>query len=146
MWIKRSDSEIAEFHALQKRKRTSLVRPILHGAIWGSLVMGAYYLGFRGGGRGFYLIAQYSRFTLSTAIMGIFTFAVVAGLVYHYQKSGKTFFESHDTWLCSKCYEPGSTTPENICGCGGRLEPYEYYVWEEDERSGHELGDMSLRA
>lgn len=146
MWIKRSDSQIAEFHALKTRKRKSLVRPIIHGAIWGSLVTTAYYLGFRGGGRGYYLIAQNSRFTASTAIMGIFAFVAVAGVVYYYQMRGMTFFESHDTWLCSKCYEPGSTNPENICSCGGRLEPYEYYLWQEDKSNEHALLDMSLRA
>jgi len=134
MWVKRSDTEINAFIDQRARKRKSLVRPLVYGAIWASVITTAHYLGFRGGGRGFYFFARHSRFDQLTVFVSVLAFLLISGFVYYRQRRGLKFFVTmNDSMLCGECQEPSSPNIENKCGCGGQLEPFEYYTWEEDE-------------
>lgn len=125
MWIRRSDLEIKQFEERQQRKRRSLLRPIFWGAVWSIGLSLLYYLGYRGRGR----FAYHSTFGPVDIVFGIIVFAVVAGIVDRSQRRGRDVFD--DTGLlCSDCLTPSSPYG---CPCGGILEPYEYYTWEEDE-------------
>jgi len=139
MWIKKSDIEINEFLLLEARKRKRLIRPLLWASAWTSLLMGLNYLGFRGGTRGFYAFSAHPGFSRGASVVGILIFVVAFGLVYYRQRRGLTFFDDvNNSLLCGSCYEPSSPNINSLCinslcECGGRLEPYEYYRWEDDE-------------
>ena len=132
MWIRRTDLEIAQFDKQQARKRKSLTRPMFWGAVWAGVALGLQYIGFRGSLRGGFAIASTSRpISLGFAIS---FFLIVTAFIYYRQRRGLKFFDSiDDALLCNHCFEPSSPNSRRICVCGGRLEPYEYYRWEEDE-------------
>jgi hypothetical protein len=136
MWIKKSDFDIKEVEAKQERKRRSLLRPALYGALWSTFLMTLHYLGFRGGTRGVYMFAQPGHFNISTVIIGILCFLIATGMVYRKQLRGEKFFDGGggETLLCNGCWQPSSLTPGNVCDCGGGLESYDHYRWQEDER------------
>lgn len=130
MWIRKSDIDISRVDAAGERKRRSFVRPAIYGLLWSSGITFAYYLGFRGTRRAF-MFAPTGRLNAVTVIMGVMIFAIVAGIVYRKQLRGEKFFgDSTETLLCNGCWRPSSA---GLCGCGGSLEPYEYYEWQEDQ-------------
>jgi len=137
MWIKKSDLEINEFILREERKRKRLIRPFIWAFVWAGFVMLLHYLGFRGGTRGFYAFSPHVGFSSRTLTMGLMAFAVIFALVYYRQRRGMTFFiGGDDAWLCIDCYKPSSPDVSYLCPCGGQLEPYEYYRWEESESEG----------
>lgn len=145
MWIKRSDLEIKQFLDKQERKTRSLLRPAVYGLLWGTMVTLLYSLGYRGGSRGFYIFAQPQALDLITLILAIGIGIVAFAMVLYRQRRGRTFFaDTNDTRLCSQCWQP-SSRPDNICDCGGQLDPYEYYSWVEPAEPDRDLADMGVK-
>ena len=132
MWRRISDREIDEFLAREEQKRKSLLRPFLWASLWAGCLSYAYYMGFRGGARGFYVFAQHSRFTWITIVAGLITFVIVFTIISRRQRRGESFFARTDlALLCVECYGPATLVDYGICKCGARPEPYEFYQWDE---------------
>jgi hypothetical protein len=131
MWIRKSDSEIQVFLDQKELQKKSLKRPLIFGTVFGFLFFILTYFGFRGGTRGFYVFSQPFGLSQRTLSAGVFGFILFFGLAYYHQKKGSSFFSGEKFLRCDACHELSPTVGTNLCRCGGRLEPSEYYTWEE---------------
>lgn len=132
MWIRKSDSEIKNLRERKERQKQSLKRPFIFGSAFGLLFMIATYFGFRGGTRGFYTFTHQTGFNSRTLYAGVFGFIIFFGLSFYHQRKGSAFLSAEEEYFrCDACKELSPVNPVNRCQCGGRLEPSEYYTWEE---------------
>ena len=132
MWIRKPDTEIKNLLDQKKAQQKSLKRPIIFGSVFGLLFMTAAYFGFRGGTRGFYSFTHQSGFNSRILMTGAFGFVLFFGLAFYHQKKGSKFLSAEDEYFrCDACTELLPVNPANTCRCGGRLEPADYYTWEE---------------
>jgi hypothetical protein len=133
MWIRKSELEIKEILRRREQKKKSLVRPIVIGIVFGLLFMLIYSLGYRGGlSRGVVVFSSpTSLFDFKNIFAGVFGFGLFFGLAFYHQRRGFGFLSNEETLLCSSCYEPLSDNETKTCHCGGKLEPYDFFVWNE---------------
>jgi hypothetical protein len=130
MWTRKSDHEIKNLLDQKEIQKKSLQRPIIFGIVCGLSFILLDYFGFRGGTRGFYLFSQQTGFSSRTLSGGTFGFMLCFGITYYYQRKGSSFLSEDKYFRCAACREL-SPAADNQCQCGGRLEPSEYYTWEE---------------
>ncbi|MEQ1763425.1 MAG: hypothetical protein ABL984_09805 [Pyrinomonadaceae bacterium] len=134
MWTKRPESEIRDILARQERRRKSPLRPLIYGIFWATIWTTIYGLGYRGGLSRGVLMYSDPRFDRRLLGLGIIATLVIMAIVYYRQLRGIKFFDlDSDALLCTGCFEPASPSPTNTCECGVRLEPYEFYEWNEPE-------------
>lgn len=131
MWTRKSDLEIVNFEKQQAVRRKSLTRPLIFGGGFGLLFMILTYFGYRGGGRGVYVFASPNGFNSRTLYAGAFGFVMFFGLSFYYQRKGSSFLSEEKFYRCDSCTELAPLNPAKTCPCGGRLEPADYYSWEE---------------
>ena len=131
MWTRKSALEIKNLLDQKEIQKKSLKRPIIVGTIFGLLFMIVTYFGFRGGARGYYIFTHQTGFNLKTFYFGVVGFVVFFGLAFYHQRKGSSFLSEEKYLRCDACNELSPANAENECQCGGRLEPSEYYSWEE---------------
>lgn len=132
MWIRKSDLEIKNLLDQKESQKKSLKRPIIFGVGCGLLFMIATYFGFRGRAGGVYIFGAQNGFNSRTLSAGVFGFVLCFGLTFYNQRKGTTFLAASDEYFrCDACKELSPVNPANTCRCGGRLEPADYYTWEE---------------
>lgn len=131
MWKRKSDSEIKNLLTQKEIQKKSLRRPVIFGIVFGTVFMLLQYIGLRGGGRGFYIFSSNIGFSLKTIIFGLFGFIFFFVLAYYHQIKGWSFLSSDNCLLCPKCNQPSLENSESRCKCGGQLEPFEHFRWEE---------------
>jgi hypothetical protein len=134
VWTRRSDDEIQSVNEEKEAKRKSLTRP-LYWAIPISIVCTLLYaLGYRGGiTRGVIIYSDpIALFSTKIFTLNIFCFSVLYVAMFVSQRRGSTFFSGDDLLLCGNCQEASHANLAMACPCGGRLEPFEYYRWDED--------------
>ena len=131
IWTRKPDLEIENLLNQKELRNKSLKRPVIIGGIFGLLFLFLNYLGFRGGMRGFYLFSQSTGFGSRTLLAGVFGFVFCFGLAYYFQKKGSSFLSDDQYLRCHVCKELAPPNTEKMCHCGGRLEPSEYFTWEE---------------
>ena len=133
MWIRKSDLEIRNLLAEKEIKNKSLKRPIILGTVFGFLFMAFHYFGFRGGSlRYSYAYTSVINFGWQTVFFGVFGFIFFFILAVYHQKKGWSFLSNGDNILrCESCKELFRLNIQKLCQCGGRLEPSEFYTWEE---------------
>lgn len=132
MWIRKTDLEIKNLVAQKEIEKKSLRRPFMFGTIFGLLFMVVQYFGFRGDVRGYYVFSSEVGFSWKTVSLGIFGFTMFFLIALYRQRKGLSFLNDRSYFLCSRCQEPADFSPENKCRCGGKLEPSEYFSWEEN--------------
>ena len=133
MWTRRTEQEIEAAKLADEAKRKSLLRP-LYWALPMSIVCSLLFsFGYRGGAtRGVILYSDPIPLLSTKFFFGaIFSFSLLYVVVYLQQRRGSKFV-GDDILLCGNCQEPAHANPQRICSCGGRLEPFEYYTWDED--------------
>ena len=132
MWIRKSDLEISNLRSQKELQKKSLKRPVIFGGVCGLLFMIATYFGFRGRAGGVYIFGAQNGFNSRTLSAGVFGFVLCFGLTFYHQRKGSTFLSAEDEYLrCDSCTELAPVNPAKACRCGGRLEPSEYFTWEE---------------
>ncbi len=134
MWIKKTDEEIQDVLRIEFESRKKLTKPLLIGAIFSVIFAVIYSIGFRGGARGFYFFSSPTNiFSQKSLLIGIFGFALFFFIALYLQRKGSSMLSTDNIFLCSKCKEPKHTNLQKLCGCGGVLEPFSFYDWEEEK-------------
>ena len=138
MWARRSDEEIREYLEREEAKRRSLLRPFLFalGLTAGALAL--YALGYRGGWLrgGVVLLSSPGGLGARTLFVGAFFFALFfAVAVYNRRRRGPSAYNPGDSLLCGECRQPAVADASGVCRCGGRLEPFAFFTWNEVEAS-----------
>ncbi len=136
MWIRKSDEEIQDHLARQEARRQSLLRPFLFALMVTVIAMVIYSLGYRGGWLrgGLVLVSNPSGFSIGTVFAGIVLFAFIFAItLYRQRRSASSYFTS-DYRLCRECKQPSHADPSAVCQCGGKLEPFAFFSWVEDEK------------
>jgi hypothetical protein len=133
MWTRKSDIEIKNILAQKELQNKSLTRPVVIGSVCGLLFMTAVYFGLRGGTRGFYVFTHQNGFNLRTLLAGGFGFILFFGLSFYHQRKGSSLLSENKCLRCEACKELSPVEIKDVCQCGGKLEPSEYYTWEEAE-------------
>jgi hypothetical protein len=132
MWTRISDIEIAYLHRRKELQKKRLKRPVLIGIVCGLLFMIATYFGFRGRAGGVYVFGAQNGFNSRTLSAGVFGFVLFFGLTFYHQRKGSSFLSAGNEYFrCDACTELSPRNPANTCQCGGRLEPADYFTWEE---------------
>jgi hypothetical protein len=129
MWIRKSDSEIQDFLDQKEQQKKSLKRPLIFGSVFGLLFLIGSTWGIRG--RGFYITLQPVALRQETLTAVFFVFILIFGVSYYCRKNGVSFFAGEIFLRCDACRELSPPIDTYVCQCGGRLEPSEYYTWEE---------------
>jgi hypothetical protein len=128
MWVRRNDDEIA---AIKRRKRARRLSPV------GAFVMAALLTIF------VVLVPHSPRPTFSL-LPALVTFLLAFTLLYmshallgRYQLFGITRLTPPSAiqhrMICPACRTAQFDTPSQLCACGGRLEPLEYWRWTDEE-------------
>ena len=135
MWIRKSKEEIQDYLDQQEAKRKSLLRPFLFALVLTVIAMVLYSLGYRGSSLrwGVMLVSNPSSLSKATLFSGIFLFIFFFAIALYNQRRRGSFFSASDTCLCRECKQPSDANPSLRCECGGKLEPFAYFRWEEDE-------------
>jgi hypothetical protein len=139
MWIRKPDLEIKNLSDQKELRKKSLNRPLVIGTVFGLFFMLVEYFGFRGGMRGVYSFSAESGFSWRTLFVGFFGFIMFFALARYHQKKGWSFLSGDNFLRCAGCRELSPVNIENVCQCGGRLEPSEYYTWEDEELMNVEI-------
>lgn len=137
MWVRKSEAEIKHYLDRQEARRKSLLRPFLIAAGFTVIALILYSLGYRGSriSGGLVMVSDPTDFAIRTVFPGLILFApvfVVALLINRRKRP----YTATDSLLCSECKQPSSGNPEAVCRCGGRLEPFAFFEWHEDESAG----------
>lgn len=133
MWIRKSKQEIDSIIVKQVRLDKSVVRPIIFGIVFGLVFMVLYAFAFRGitvRSGGYDFSSPGSFFAPNTIFAGAFGFFLFSGLAFYYQKRGSSLFSKEKSFVCVDCGKFTSTESQN-CGCGGKLEPSEFFTWND---------------
>ncbi len=133
MWIRKSNLGIQSLLAEKEIRNKSLKPPIILGTVFGLLFMAFHYFGFRGGSLRYgFAYTSSIGFNGQTIFFGIFGFIFFFILAFYHQKKGWSFLSDGDNILrCNSCKELSRMNVQKLCQCGGRLEPSEFYTWEE---------------
>jgi hypothetical protein len=134
MWIRKSQAEIQSYLNEEEAKRKSLLRPLVFSFVLSVVVLILYQLGYRGGwlSRGMVLVSNPRGIDVRTVFTGVFFFAFFFALALYRQRR-RTLYSAGDSLLCRECTRPAHANPSAICQCGGRLEPFAYFTWSEDD-------------
>ena len=136
MWIRKSEAEIQDYLEQQEARRKSLLRPFMFASALTVITLIIYSLGYRGGwfSRGVLLVANPSAPSLRILPVGIFFFVFFFAIALYNQRRRSSFFSASDSLLCQECKQPSTANPSMMCECGGKLEPFAYFTWVEDEK------------
>ena len=136
MWVRKSETEIRDYLDRQEAKRKSLLRPFLFALGLTVIAMILYSFGYRGGSlrAGIVLVSNPTSLGMSTLLAGTFLFVTFFAMALYNQRRRSSFFSSSDSLLCRECKQPSEPNPSMICECGGKLEPFAYFSWEENEK------------
>src|SRR5258708_2742483 len=95
-----------------------------------------YSLGYRGGWLrgGLVIVSSPSGFGIATIFAGIFLFAIFFPFALYRQRRNRSSHSAHNILLCRECKQPSNANPAAVCRCGGKLEPFAFFSWKEDER------------
>ncbi len=141
MWIRKTDLEINNLLTQRESKKNSLKRPFIYGLIFGLSFFLFFYLKsflhfyLRGGSVSVIFDNIFSgepELNKRCFFIGIFAFSIVFGIALFRQKQGLEIFSDYSYLRCINCTELSETNPQKICACGGKLEPSEFYDWEEN--------------
>ena len=135
MWIRKSETEIQAYLDQEEAKKKSLLRPFLSSLAITVVVFVFTSLGVRGmsfSGNVF-MMADQGGFRMATLLAGVFVFALLFVVMLYKQRRGSLFGPSGgDSLLCRECKEPSHPSPSGRCQCGGQLEPFAFYRWDEE--------------
>jgi len=136
VWTRKPEQEIQDFLDQQETKRKSLLRPFLFALILTVIALILYSLGYRGGwlGGGLVLVSNPSGFSVTTVFAAIFLFAVFFSFALYRRRRNRPSYSVHDILLCRECKQPSNANPAAVCPCGGKLEPFAFFSWTEDEK------------
>ena len=136
MWIRKPEQEIQDFLDQQEAKRKSLLRPLLFALILTVIALILYSVGYRGGwlGGGLVLVSNPSGFGVTTVFAAIFLFVIFFSFALYRQRRNRSSHSAHDILLCRECQQPSHANPAAVCQCGGKLEPFAFFSWMEDEK------------
>ena len=65
--------------------------------------------------------------------MPIFFALFFAVALLNRRRRGASLYASGESLLCRECTQPFQANADGLCGCGGRLEPFAFFRWVEDE-------------
>jgi hypothetical protein len=135
MWVRKSEEEIQDYLDQQEAKRKSLLRPFLFALALTLVSLIIYSLGFRGGSirAGIMLVSDPSLPGKATLLSGVFLFITFFAIALYNQRRRSSFFSASDSLLCRECKQPSDSNPSAFCQCGGKLEPFAFFSWNEDE-------------
>ena len=136
MWIRKSEEEIQDYLDQQEAKRRSLLRPFLFALVLTVIAVVLYSLGYRGGSirSGIVLFSNPSSLGKGSLVSGTFLFVFFFALALYNQRRRSSFFSAHESYLCRECKQPSNINSSMKCECGGKLEPFAYFSWEEDDK------------
>lgn len=136
MWMRRSDEEIGEYLEREEAKRKSLLRPFLFALALSAGATILYALGYRGGWLrgGLVFVSSPGGLGARTLFVSAFFFALFfAVALLNRRRRGASLYASGESLLCRECTQPFQANADGLCGCGGRLEPFAFFRWVEDE-------------
>ena len=136
MWMRKSEEEIREYLAGREARRQSLLRPFVFALALSAGATALYTLGYRGGWLrgGVVLVSGSQGFDARTLYLSLFLFALFfAAAVYNRRRGGPSAYSSGDSLLCRECTQPSGANDSGLCRCGGRLEPFAFFTWVEEE-------------
>ena len=135
MWNRKSETEIQDYLDQEESKKKSPLRPFLFSLAITVFVVVLASLGIRGMSvRGNVLMmVDQGGLRLTTLLAGVFVFALLFVVMLYKQRRGGLFSPSGgDSLLCRDCKEPSHPSPSGRCQCGGQLEPFAFYTWDEE--------------
>jgi hypothetical protein len=135
MWIRKSDEEIQAYVDEQKAKRESWLRPLLYALILTVICLALYSFGYRGGWLrgGVVLVSGPSSLSFANIFAGAFVFVFLFIILFYKQRSRPILsYSASDQLLCRECKQPANGNALGVCKCGGRLEPFAFFNWVED--------------
>ena len=136
MWVRKSEEEIRDYLDRQEAKKKSLLRPLLFALMLTVIAVVIYSLGYRGGWLrgGMVVVSNPSGFSMRTLFFGAFLFAFFfAVALYDQRRRSASPYSASGSLLCRECKHPSNANPSGTCQCGGRLEPFAFFRWEEDK-------------
>ncbi len=136
MWIRKPEQEIQGFLDRQDAKQKSLLRPFMFALMLTMIGLILYSLGYRGGWLrgGLVVVSSPSGFGITIIFAGIFLFAIFFPFALYRQRRNRSSHAAHDILLCRECKQPSNANPAAVCQCGGKLEPFAFFSWNEDEK------------
>jgi hypothetical protein len=129
MWTRKSDEAIKNLLESKARERKSPRRPLIGALVITIIFMILFSFGVRGTRSYVHFTSPTSLFELRNLFIGGFAFALLFSLMYFNQRRG-SLLGSDESFLCNQCKEPYLVNTQNLCKCGGRLEPSDYFSWE----------------
>jgi hypothetical protein len=129
MWTRKSDEAIKNLLQQKANERKSLRRPLILAFIFTAVFMILFSFGIRGTRAYVYLTSPTNLLELKNLFAGAFIFTLLFSLMYVHQRRGISLLGSDESYLCNECKEPYLVNT-NLCRCGGRLEPSDYFSWE----------------
>jgi hypothetical protein len=135
MWIRKSETEIQECLDEEEAKKKSLLRPFLFSLAITVVVVVLFSLGISGVSFRGNVLMMVNRggFRITTLLAAVFVFALLFVVMLYKQRRGGLFGPSAgDSLLCSDCKEPSHPNSSGRCQCGGQLEPFAFYKWDEE--------------
>ena len=131
MWIRKSENEISELRQKNELEKKNLTRPAIFATVLTVISVILYYFGFRGRVGGFVVFSSNSPQLWTMLFIGAFVFTLVFVIALSHQRKGIKLL-SDSAMLCKNCKDPSQVNIENLCQCGGTLEPFEFFEWQEE--------------
>jgi hypothetical protein len=131
MWIRKSEKEISELRQKKELEKKSLTRPAIFAAVLTAIFVMLYYFGFRGRVGGFIMFSTNSPKLWMMLFLGVFVFTLLFLIAMSQQRKGIKLL-GDSAMLCQNCKEPSPVNIENLCQCGGTLEHFEFFEWQEE--------------
>jgi hypothetical protein len=134
MWIRRSEEEIQKYMKAQEARRKSLLRPLLFALVLTVVALILYLIGYRGGSlrTGIVMFSDPRSLTLGIVFPAVFLFVTFFASTLLWQR--RRTLSATDSVLCRECKEPSHPNAEEVCECGGKLEPFAFFTWTEDAK------------
>jgi hypothetical protein len=130
MWVRRSETEIAEIERRNRRHRLNPIGPLLAAAVIALSVL----LFPRSPQSSVFLAGPF----LLTFFIAFTLFYLSRALLGRYQLFGPRFYPPSSigrTMICSRCQKVQLETDQHICSCGGSLEDLGYWRWTDPTHS-----------
>ena len=132
MWVRRSDSEIAEIQRANRRKRLSpvgafAITVFLFFVLWIGNYNSSDELKFPSPGVVILFLAIFGFFYLSHALFGRYRF------LFGERPISPT--ASQDPMICERCHTTQFDTGSHVCSCGGHLELLDHWCWTDEKHS-----------
>ncbi len=131
MWIRKSEEEISELRQKKELEKKSLKRPIIFASIATIIYVILYLFGFRGSINGVLLFSSNAPQVWRMLFLGMILF-IFCFIIERRQQKREGQILGNSTMLCRECKEPSYANERNICSCGGTLEPFEFFEWQEE--------------